>query len=104
MKKLNLIFVLFFVALFANAQTYQTTFTDSGYSNTVDIVDIYNITQGTSLTVKGTDIVNFKILDPNSIESISSFPDNGIKVFSNPMGNDCQLEFFFVKQQRSKNI
>ncbi|MDD4149668.1 MAG: FISUMP domain-containing protein, partial [Bacteroidales bacterium] len=93
MKKENLIFVLFFVTIFANAQNFQISFTGSGFSDIVDSVEIYNFTQGTSLTVDGTDIVDFEVLDPSFIGSNYSSSDNDIKVFPNPMENGCQLEF-----------
>ena len=61
MRKLFLPFLLFsFVQI--SAQPYQITFTGSGLSSTVDSVEVLNLTQGTTLTLAGADILEASYL------------------------------------------
>ncbi|MGC9331519.1 MAG: hypothetical protein ACP5DZ_06545 [Bacteroidales bacterium] len=91
-KSIILIYAVTLTVL-TNAQTYQVSFTGTGYSSTVDSVEICNLTQGSTLIVTGTDIVNFEIDDPNQIIQSSTNLDSEIQVFPNPMENSCNLQF-----------
>jgi hypothetical protein len=93
MRKSILLICAAILSLLTHAQTYQVSFTGTGYSSTVDSVEILNLTQGTSMIVMGTDIVNFEIEDPTHIIQSGYSTDSEIQIFPNPMENSCNLQF-----------
>ncbi len=82
---------LFFMLAQMSAQPYQITFSGSGLSNTVTTVEVLNLTQGTTLTLNGSDILEL-VTNIGVPEVVSN---NGeIIIYPNPAENSCRLEFY----------
>ncbi|MDO9254759.1 MAG: T9SS type A sorting domain-containing protein [Bacteroidales bacterium] len=77
------------------AQDYKITFSASGESTTVDSVQVLNITQAKSISLKGTDTLNLV----QDITRISDFGANKnfIRIYPNPMTRNAKLEFVLMQ-------
>lgn len=74
------------------AQDYQITFAGSGESTTVDSVFVENLTQSTTLKMKGSDILHLK--GTVSVFDISSDRETGkITFYPNPMKDHVKMQF-----------
>lgn len=74
------------------AQDYQITFAGSGESTTVDSVFAENLTQSTTLKMKGSDILHLK--GTVSVFDISSDRETGkITFYPNPMKDHVKMQF-----------
>lgn len=84
----------FFSGIFKSySQDYLISFTGTGASTTIDSVKVENLTQGTHLTVLGTDILH---LGPLGI-SEKATNNEILKVFPNPMQGQADVSFFVKK-------
>ncbi|MBE0663814.1 MAG: T9SS type A sorting domain-containing protein [Bacteroidales bacterium] len=72
------------------AQDYQIDFTASGASTSVDSVYVENLTQGTTLSISGDDILN--LVSGLGINSITADIDN-MRLYPNPMIETTRLEY-----------
>ena len=73
------------------AQNYQISFSGSGESTVVDNVLVENLTQGTSVELPGSEILNLVgTLRTNSYSNI----EKGFKIYPNPMQQEAFLEFY----------
>lgn len=81
--------ILFFCAL--SAQNYQIVFSGTGASTTVDIVQIENLTQCTSIEIGGSDILN--LVQSTGISRTSISPLSTINVYPNPAVDICFFDF-----------
>jgi len=90
MKKNLIIAFLLVISKLMYAQDYQISFIGSGLSSTVDSIEVLNLTQQTSLTLIGSDILN---LSGNVGFSEVSIRDEKLKVFPNPMNLTAGIEF-----------
>ncbi len=90
MKTLNLSLSLLFAVAMIQAQDYQISFTGSGQSTTVDSIHVKNLTQGTTLTLNGDDVLYLVIN-----VGINSMNDNqnNLKIYPNPMMESTFVEF-----------
>lgn len=85
--------LLFSVFCFATqAQNYKVTFSSSGENMIVDSVQIHNITQKTSMSLLGYEILNL-VRIPTIIKNFVASEDF-IKVYPNPMTQNAILEVF----------
>ena len=102
MKKTILSFlVLGIVCLIkVNAQNYLINFTGSGAANTVDSVKVQNLTQNTSLSLSGSDIL--ELIVSVGIKEINSTDDN-LKIYPNPMQGQAELSFY-AKQAGNTHV
>lgn len=74
-----------------SGQPFQITFTGSGLSNTITTVEVQNLTQGTTLTLAGTDILELV----TNIGISDLFKTRGeILIYPNPAENTCRVEFY----------
>ena len=89
MKKIFIVIACFCV-LKANAQTYLISFTGTGASTTVGSVKVDNLTQGTTLTINGSDILRLNIT--TGINSIKDIQNSELKIYPNPMFDNSTLE------------
>ncbi len=98
MKKLKafFIFLLVFVTTITKvqAQDYLINFAGSGASTAVDSVLVQNLTEGTSLTLNGSDILH--LTGTVGIKT-TTVNDNSLQIYPNPVTTDCNVEFETVK-------
>jgi uncharacterized protein (TIGR02145 family) len=83
MKKNTVIILLVFAFTQLQAQNYLINFEGIGASTTIESVEVENITQGTSLTLDGTDILN--LVGILGIEDYSLDNGKGLRIYPNPM-------------------
>lgn len=91
MKTNILLFVLIFALAQTRAQDYQISFAGTGGSTTVETVNVQNLTQGTSLTLNGTDILH--LLGVVGINPIDANSENPLSIYPNPMTESSSIEF-----------
>ena len=91
MKKTTFLFVLMFTAILAKAQDYQISFTGSGESTTVDSVYVENLTQGTTLELLGSDILN--LVQTLGVASQAGI-NKDIKIYPNPVKESSKIQFY----------
>jgi len=91
MKKVTLLLLMIFVIAKTNAQSYQISFAGTGASTTIDSVQVENLTQGTSLTLSGTDTLH---LTGNVGVNEMGVYDETIQVYPNPMKGQTELSFY----------
>lgn len=73
------------------AQDYQISFAGSGEATLVETVKVQNLTQGTSLTLAGSDVL--RLMGTVGIEQIKSNKNNSLLIYPNPMTSNCNIEF-----------
>jgi uncharacterized protein (TIGR02145 family) len=93
-KKICTLSVFLFLAIgYARAQDYMIDFSGSGASSSVTAVKIENLTQGTSKTINGNDVLRLlSVL--TGMEEISEDRNYKARFFPNPMVNSTRLHFF----------
>ena len=89
MKKI--IIFLFVLFAFANlqAQDYEISFAATGVTTNLETVFVENLTQGTSVTVQGSDILH--LVGTSQIEELDN--DNLIHIYPNPLTSSSKIEF-----------
>jgi len=92
MKICNLALVLLLVTTVMSAQDYQISFTGSGSVTTVTTVKIENLTQGTSKTINGNDILRLMAV-VTGIETNTENKISGVDFFPNPMISSTRMQF-----------
>jgi uncharacterized protein (TIGR02145 family) len=92
MKKVLFSIVIFFYTLQVNAQDYLISFTGTGASNIVNTVKVDNLTEGTTLTLNGNDIL--RLTGTVGIFSFKEDQNFNIKIYPNPTKGISFLEFF----------
>ena len=80
MKIFTCLFIMTISAYTVTGQTYLITFTGSGASNTVDSVKVENLSQCTSLSMKGTDT----LLLQTEVGITEVSPGNDISMWASP--------------------
>jgi len=95
MKKVAITLILIFVGIYLQAQDYQISFTGSGASTTVDSVKVENLTQGTSLTLVGSDILH--LVGGIGISSILNGKDK-LQISPNPFNESSRIQFYYERQ------
>ena len=91
-KLCTLVFISAFFLSSVQAQDYLISFTGSGASITVATVKVENLTQGTELTISGSDILHLK----NGITGIESYSEDSnqrISFSPNPMTDYTLIRF-----------
>jgi uncharacterized protein (TIGR02145 family) len=74
------------------AQHYQINFTGSGASSTVETIQVQNLTQGTSLNLSGSDVLNLTAT-VTGIEQIAKNGDHSLHIYPNPIIDKGSIEF-----------
>jgi len=90
MKKFIILLVTILTLSNLNAQIYNINFTALGTTATIDSVNVKNITQGTSLTMLGFDILQLGTVGINELNKTN----NSMKVYPNPMLEQTELTFY----------
>ncbi len=87
--------IIFLLLLFhfsrIQAQPFQIIFAGSGLSNTVTTVEVQNLTQGTALTLTGSDIL--ELVTSIGVPELAGNND-ALLIYPNPAENSCRLEFY----------
>jgi uncharacterized protein (TIGR02145 family) len=86
------IIITIFTITATQAQNYQISFTGTGASTNVETVEVENLTQCTSISMNGSNVLN--LLGNVGINVINSELDNQIYVYPNPTTGSCLLEFY----------
>ena len=88
----KLVAILMVLAFYkANAQNYRLTFAATGASNSIDSIQVRNLTQGTALTLAGTDTLNLQgVL---GVTNTFNSTNKSLRIYPNPMGQKCTIEF-----------
>jgi uncharacterized protein (TIGR02145 family) len=90
MKRICLLLVVFFAFAKVQSQSYLISYNASGASTTVESVFVENLTQGTSLTLDGTDVLELQL--PTAINTVEE-SNNGLQISPNPMTSKCNVAF-----------
>jgi len=91
-KICNLALMLFLATNVLSAQDYLISFTGSGSSTTVTTVKVDNLTQGTSRTMNGADVLHLMSVI-TGIESNIENKISEVSFFPNPMINYTRMQF-----------
>jgi len=92
MKKI-LFLIIIFCALKANAQTYNITFTGTGASASVATVTVENLTEGTSVSFNGSQLLHLNMIVTN-INSIESKKSSQIMIYPNPTTDNSVIQIY----------
>ncbi len=91
-RKLLFLFVSVLVLISTiHAQDYQISFAGTGASTTVDSVKVENLTQCTSITISGSDILH--LVASVGISELNSGTGNKIRIYPNPTTDFCLVDF-----------
>ena len=88
-KKITFMLLIIFATANIYSQNYNISFAASGASTTVGTVKVDNLTQNTSLTLNGNDILH---LGPVGINE-TGFNINNPMIYPNPMQGKAELSF-----------
>ncbi len=91
MKKSTIIIFFVLAMLQTQAQDYLISFAGSGVSTTVDSVQVRNLTQNTSLTLNGTDVLH--LMGIVGIDLASEKSNGDLRIYPNPMDEQSFVEF-----------
>lgn len=95
MTKQTTAVILFFLLLFAfnlQAQNFQLNFTGSGASEVVDSVFVDNLTQETSVVLRGNDLLHLMNLVTGLDQPNQAYAGE-VAIYPNPSGEFARLEF-----------
>ena len=76
---------------FAQAQDYLIDFAGTGASATVDSVQVKNLTQNTSLTLNGTDVLH--MMGVVGIDQAIAQTNADLRIYPNPANENSFIEF-----------
>lgn len=88
-KKITFMLLIIFATANIYSQNYNISFAASGASATVGTVKVDNLTQNTSLTLNGNDILHLGPVGINEIE----YNTNNSMIYPNPMQGKAELSF-----------
>ncbi len=91
MKKILFLGLVILATAKIQAQDYLISFAGSGASTTVETVQVQNLTQGTSLSLNGSDVLH--LFGTVGIEEIKANGDNSMRIYPNPMTNNSNITF-----------
>jgi uncharacterized protein (TIGR02145 family) len=93
MKKFTMLSFLLILSLCIYSQDYLIHFAGTGGSTSVSTVKVENLTQGTNLTVNGTDILHLRAVLATGINNVYNTSENSLKVYPNPATEYTNIEF-----------
>ena len=96
MKTFTFFVSFLFAAAVLQAQDYLISFTGSGQSTSVDSVQVENLTQGTTLSLDGNDVLH--LLGTVGINAPTDNESN-VKIYPNPMVESTFVEFTNLKTE-----
>ncbi len=86
---------LIFVAESLHAQDYFLNFIGTGSATTVENVVVQNLTQGTTLTINGSDILH--LVGTVGIGQALNTESSGLFIYPNPTSNTANVQFYSRK-------
>lgn len=96
MKAITFFVSFLFAIAVLQAQNYHISFTGSGQSTTIDSIQVENLTQGTTLSLDGYDVLNLVgIVGTNTLITNES----NDKIYPNPMYESTFVEFDNTKTE-----
>jgi uncharacterized protein (TIGR02145 family) len=96
MKKSAIVILFLLAMLKTQAQDYLISFAGTGASTTVDSMQVRNLTQNTSLTLYGTDVLHLMLVV--GINPASESADRNLRIYPNPMNENSFIEFETASQ------
>jgi uncharacterized protein (TIGR02145 family) len=93
MKESKYLFIILFLPSLLNAQDYRISFTASDQGTPVTSVLVENLSQGTSLTVNGNDVLRLLGVITEA-EDGGEADESGIKFWPNPASVRSQMDFY----------
>lgn len=93
MKTNSILSLLLVLSICSYSQNYQISFTGTGASTSVDNVQVENLTQGTSLTLSGADVLNLRAVLTTDIAENEQSSEDYLKVFPNPVTDYAGIQF-----------
>lgn len=99
MKKSLLISLLIILSMKLLAQNYLISFTGTGESSTVSTVEVENLSSGTTLSLKGDDILQLTLITGVNKMETDNFPT--MKMYPNPSSDYTILEIFPPKAENA---
>jgi len=97
MKELNFLLFLILSMSELHAQNYLISFTAKGASATIDSILVENLTQGTTLTLPGENVLYLRAI-VSELNDFSFVRDNAVRLYPNPMAEYCTLEINVASQ------
>ena len=91
MKRITVLFLLIIAIVETHAQNYQISFAAAGAITTIDSVKVENLTQCTSLNLRGSDILH--LIVSTGINELNKNADNTLCIYPNPMTDGCSIDF-----------
>ena len=91
MKKITFVLLIIVAVSKLQAQNYEIIFEGEGATTIVDTVHVQNLTQGTSLTLDGSEVL--LLSGTVGIEQLSAHKDKSIHIYPNPMSTNSTIEF-----------
>jgi len=91
MKKITLFIFLAMTMLQIKAQDYMIAFAGTGASTTIDSVQVRNLTQNTSLTLNGADILH--LMGVVGIDQAIAQTSADLRIYPNPLNEAGFIEF-----------
>jgi len=85
------IFVTVSTTINLNAQDYLISYAGTGASTTVDSVMIENLTQGTTLKMKGSEVLRLTVV--TGIEGMNEDESGIVRFYPNPMKDHAKMQF-----------
>jgi len=97
-KKICTLSIFLFLAIgYIQAQDYLINFSGSGASTSVTSVKVENLTQGTTKTINGDDVLRLMSI-VTGVEQISENEKSEVSFFPNPMINSTRLQFILPEE------
>ena len=99
MKRI-LIVLIIGCSITVNAQDYLISFIGTGGSSEVSTVKVENLTQGTSLTMNGTDDLHL-VGTVTEIKTVNSNRPDNIVFYPNPMTDYAKMQFYWPESSEA---
>jgi uncharacterized protein (TIGR02145 family) len=93
MMKRLLFLIAVFCVLKSNAQNYLISFTGAGETTTVSTVKVENLDAGTSLILRGNQILHLTSII-SGINTIENRQSSELKIYPNPMTGSSTVQFY----------
>jgi uncharacterized protein (TIGR02145 family) len=94
MKKFTFLVLTILAVANLYAQTYETDFAGTGDISVVDSVWVKNLSQDTSITLAGDDVLQLNVIPEVNAITDNTADFSSLQVYPNPMTEQATIEFF----------